>query len=42
MRARAMIMLGLALALGAVAVFLARDWLESQVQPVAVERPTLP
>ena len=43
MRARAMIMLGLALALGAVAVFLARDWLESQVQqPVAaVEKPTL-
>lgn len=37
-----MIMLGLALALGAVAVFLARDWLESQVQPVAVEKPTLP
>ncbi len=37
-----MIMLGLALALGAVAVFLARDWLESQVQPVAVEQPTLP
>ena len=37
-----MIMLGLALALGALAVFLARDWLESQVQPVAVEKPTLP
>ena len=37
-----MIMLGLALALGAVAVFLARDWLASQVQPVAVEKPTLP
>lgn len=35
-------MLGLALALGAISVFLARNWLQSQVQPVVVQQPTVP
>ena len=44
MRARAIIMLGLAFVLGAVAVFMARNWLQQQVQPAvaAVEKPTIP
>lgn len=44
MRARAIIMLGLAFVLGAVAVFMARNWVQRQVQPAvaAVERPTIP
>ncbi len=42
MRARAIIMLGLALALGAISVFLARNWLKSQVQPVVVQQPSVP
>ena len=42
MRARAIIMLGLALALGAISVFLARNWLQSQVQPVVMQKPSVP
>lgn len=42
MKGRAVFMLVTALVLSALAVFLARDWLQQQVQPVVVQEPTIP
>ncbi len=39
MKMRALWMLGLALLLAGVSVFLARNWLENQIQPVIVQKP---
>lgn len=40
MKTRAMVMLGLALLLAGASVFMARNWIQSQVQPVAAEQQT--